>query len=368
MQVKLLDLAREREAIGDQVDEAIHRVLDSGRFIKGPEMFAFEQEFAAFCGAAECVAVGNGTDALEIALKALSLDCALVIVPALTFIATAEAVVNAGGDVIFADVGLDGQILPGEIERLCRKHVVDAVVPVHLWGQAMGLDDVLEVAERYQLIVVEDCAQAHGLRFMGKHVGNFGTVGCFSFYPGKNMGAYGDAGAVITNDEFLASTMRSLRDHGRAMTEKYRHQQIGRNSRMDEVQAAILRVKLRYLTEWNERRREIARRYFGGLLGAWIVTDDLDAVYHQFVIETLHRDKLRAFLKEAGIETGIHYPLPLHHQPAFAWLDHEAPDLPNAERLAKRALSLPMHPFLKVEEVDFVIDRVNEFYGLMQET
>lgn len=376
MKIKLIDLAREREAIGAEIDEAIACVLDSGRFIKGPEMRQFEQEFAAFCGAAECIAVGNGTDALEIALAVLGLGFSQVIVPTLTFVATAEAVVNAGSELLFADVGLDGQLLPSEAMRLARETRTDAMILVHLWGRPGDVEALSALADQAQLSLIEDCAQAHGLKIKGKHVGLSGLLGCFSFYPGKNLGAYGDAGALITNDEFLALEAKALRDHGRALTQKYEHSSIGRNSRMDEIQAAILRVKLRYLPQWNDRRREIADRYTDGLAYLGIVNDEpIDSVYHQFIIEIPgrdgahqlpHRDQMRLFLANVGIETGVHYPVPLHLQPAFFYLGYREGDFPNAERLAKQVLSLPMHPFLRDDEIDYVVEQVRAGYGLKE--
>ena len=347
MTIPLTDLKVQIATIRAEIDAAVAGVLDGGVFVGGEEVRLFEREFASCCGVKGAVGVGSGTDALSLALRALGVGAGdEVITVAHTFAATAEAIVAAGARPVFVDVRADTLLMDGgELERAVTPRT-KAVIPVHLYGQVCDMDVLGEVARRRGLIVIEDAAQAHGARWKGRRVGGLGRVGCFSFFPAKNLGACGDAGAVVSDDEAVLDRVRMLADHGR--TEKYRHEAVGVNSRLDALQASILRVKLRHLDRWNEARRSAAARYRELLADIGPVlpqsTAGSEPVWHLFVIRTGGRDELRRRLEASGIETGIHYPLPLHLQPAFLHRAGGEGSLPVSEEAARSVLSLPLFP------------------------
>ncbi|MEJ7708842.1 MAG: DegT/DnrJ/EryC1/StrS family aminotransferase [Pyrinomonadaceae bacterium] len=359
MIVPFVDLQIQYHQIKDEIDGAINRVLSRSTFILGPEVEAFESEFAAYVGARFCVGVNSGTAAIHLAVMACGLGAGdEVIVPSHTFFASAEGVSTAGATPVFVDVDARSYTLDvSQIEAAITTRT-RAIMPIHLYGQAADLDPIFEIAERHNLQVIEDAAQAHGTKYKGRRVGALARAGCFSFYPGKNLGAYGEGGAIVTNDPEVARLARMLRDHG--SERKYTHEIIGYNFRLEGLQAAVLRVKLGYLDGWNELRRAHAARYRELLDGM-----DLDLpsdmpyshhVYHLYVVQTAERDALQAALGGIGVQTGIHYPVPLHLQPAYDFLGHQRGDFPVAERLANRVLSLPMYPELTNEQLLFVAD------------
>ena len=353
MRVPFLDLQGQYASIKSEMDQAIAGVIATAGFVGGPEVAAFEAEFASYLGAPHCVGVGNGTDALELILRSLDLrPGGEVIVPANSFVGSSEAVTNAGLRVRFCDVDESYTLDPAELERSIGPETV-AVMPVHLYGQPADMDAIMQAATAHGLRVVEDCAQAHGAEFRGRRVGTIGDAGAFSFYPGKNLGAYGDGGAVVTTDEALARRVRMLANHGRIG--KYDHEFEGRNSRLDGLQAAVLRVKLRRLDDWTARRREVAHAYVEGLepaanIALQVRPPGTNSANHLFPIRTPERDRLRAELGEAGIATGIHYPVALPALGAYAYLAQS--DLaPRSVTWAGQLLSLPMGEHLTDEQV-----------------
>jgi dTDP-4-amino-4,6-dideoxygalactose transaminase len=370
MPVPFVDLQAQYRAIKAEVDEAIRRVLDSSAFILGREVEAFERAFADYVGARECVGVSNGTAAIQLALTACGVGAGdEVIVPANTFFATAEAVSTAGATPVFVDCApLTYNIDAAKIEAAVTPRT-RAVIPVHLYGQPADLDAVFETAARHNLMVIEDAAQAHGARYKGKRVGARGRASCFSFYPGKNLGAYGEGGAVVTDDAEVARRVRMLRDHG--SEQKYRHEIIGYNFRLEGIQGAVLNVKLRHLDGWNELRRAHAacyRELLAPLEAAGALTlpheaADVEHVYHLFVIQSDARDALQRHLSGAGVQTGIHYPVPVHLQPAYASLKYKEGDFPHAESQSRRVLSLPMFAELTGQQIKYVADAVADFYA-----
>src|SRR5689334_51789 len=334
--VPFVDLKQQYASIKTDVDAAIARVIGNTSFILGPEVRAFEAAFAEYVGARECIAVNSGTAALQLSLMAAGIGVGdEVVVPSFTFFATAEAVSVLGATPVFVDVdpvsytvtaaGIEGAITPR----------TRAVIPVHLYGQAADLDPILALAQKHDLHVIEDAAQAHGAEYKDKRVGARGSAGCFSFYPSKNLGAYGEAGAIVTNDEELATRLRLLRDHG--STSKYAHAIVGYNFRMEEMQAAVLNVKLPHLNDWNDARRARAARYSSSLSNSSIGLPREMAyarhVYHVYVVQSDNREGLQKHLTTAGVQTGVHYPIPIHLQPAYAPLGYKRGDLPVTESL-----------------------------------
>ncbi len=370
--IPLVDLKAQYRELKEEIDGALLRTVEEGRFVLGETVEAFEREFAAFCWADHAVGVANGTDALTLALRACGIRSGdgVVTVPN-TFIATAEAISAAGAVPFFVDVApststLDPARLEHFLEQACetradgrpvhrgRSVPIAAVIPVHLFGHPADTDAICAMARRFGLRVIEDAAQAHGASFRGRRVGTLGEAACFSFYPGKNLGAFGDAGAVVTCDEEVASKVRLLRNHGRR--EKYEHLIEGCNSRLDAIQAAILRVKLPRLEGWNERRREAARLYddmlgdVEGIICPQAAPESVH-VYHLYVIRAAQRDRLRERLAGEGVSTGIHYPIPLHLQPAYRYLGYREGDFQVAEELACEILSLPMYPEIRPDQI-----------------
>jgi dTDP-4-amino-4,6-dideoxygalactose transaminase len=364
--VPFLDLGRLHQAIREPLDAAYRRVLDSGWFIMGPELEAFESEFAQYCEVKHCIGVGNGLEALHLLLRAYGVGPGdEVIVPSNTFIATWLAVTECGATPVPVDPRIDTHnIDPALISNAITSNT-RAIIPVHLYGQPADMDPISMLAAKHGLIVIEDAAQAHGARYKGRRAGSLGHAAATSFYPGKNLGALGDGGAVLTNDDTIAGKVRHLRNYGSKV--KYQHDLIGYNSRLDEMQAAFLRAKLVMLDEWNARRREIAAQYSKILAGAHIdvprVPEYAEPVWHLYVIRSKHRDRLKVHLEEQGVSTVIHYPVPPHRQVCYQ--KFKGHTLPIAVMLAEEVLSLPMSPALKAEEVELVARTIVTFSARM---
>ena len=356
--IPFLDFSAMHTELRPRLDAAYARVVDSNWLILGREVEAFEQEFAAYCGARHCIGVANGLDALFITLKAMGIGQGdEVIVPSNTYIATWLAVSYAGATPVPVEPDPHTYNLdPARIE-VAITPATKAIMPVHLYGQPADMDPINAVARRHGLQVIEDAAQAHGARYKGRRTGSLGDAAGFSFYPGKNLGALGDGGAVVTSDDALADKLRVLRNYGSRV--KYHNEVKGFNSRLDELQAAFLREKLAVLDEWSERRRKVAAHYLSGLAGSGLklpfVPDWADPVWHLFVIRSPHRDKLQKELSERAVSTMIHYPIPPHLQPAYAELNLGEGSLPVAEAIHREVLSLPMWPQITHNQVNEVI-------------
>ena len=357
MKVPFLDLLAQYRELKTEMDAAIAGVIRDCAFIGGSRVQQFEEEFAAYLGASRCIGVGNGTDALEIALEALQLPAGSeVLLPANSFIATSEAVTRSGHRVVFCDCNPESYTI--SIADAARRITPEtrAIIPVHLYGQPCDMDAVMEFAKNHGLKVIEDCAQAHGATYQGRRVGTFGDLSAFSFYPGKNLGAYGDGGAIVTMDAALAERCRMIANHGRIS--KYDHEFEGRNSRLDGVQAAVLSVKLKHLERWTEARRANAARYTELLQGSAAATPaehpDKRHVYHLYVVRVAERDRVQARLKESGIDAGVHYPIPLPLLKAYHYLGHRPEDFPVAASYHGELLSLPMFPELSSEQIERV--------------
>ncbi|RNC63051.1 MAG: dTDP-3-amino-3,4,6-trideoxy-alpha-D-glucose transaminase [Candidatus Dichloromethanomonas elyunquensis] len=357
MSIPLLDLKKQYLSIKEEIDQAVLQVLDSCKFIFGPEMKAFEDEIAAYCGTRHAVAVANGTDALVLALLACKIGPGdEVITSPFTFFASAESIANVGATPVFVDIdpltlNMDANLIEQKITPRTK-----AIIPVHIFGQMANMEKIMELAEKYHLKVIEDAAQAIGARYQGKKAGSIGDAGTFSFFPTKNLGGYGDGGMVVTSDNQIAEKIRLLRFHGQKS--KYYYQEVGYNSRLDEIQAAILRVKFKYLDQWNTARRNKAETYDQLLKPltdkglAVLPGRDPKAygVYHLYVMRTDHREKMAMALGKQGIACGIYYPLPLHLQAAFTYLGYQTGDLPAAEEACTQALAIPCYPELTQEE------------------
>ena len=365
MRIPAADLRAQHDALHSELMAAFGRVLDSSAFIQGPEVEVFEREFAAFCGVRHAVTVSNGTDALALALRAFDIGAGdAVALPAFTFAATAEAACHVGARPLLVDIDPTTFTLdPEALRRALRRGSVRAraIIAVHLYGQPAAMNEISTVAQETGAAVIEDAAQAHGASFGGRRAGGLGRAGCFSFYSSKNLGALGDAGAVTTDDAAVAARIALLRDHGQ--TGKYVHSVVGFNSRMDGVQAALLRVKLRHLESWNARRQALAAQYCRALADVSSIAlpaaaPDREHVYHLFVVRCRERDALYHYLIERGIAAGVHYPAPIHLQPAFAFLGHRAGDFPAAEAAAREVLALPLYPELTDEKVAAVCEAV----------
>jgi dTDP-4-amino-4,6-dideoxygalactose transaminase len=357
MKIPLLDLYAQYLTIKSDVDAAIQRTIVQSAFVGGEELRCFEAEFASYCEAGAAVGVGNGTDALYLALRALGIGPGdEVVTVAHTFIATAEAISLTGARPIFTDIREDTMLMDPDAVEAAITPRTRAIVPVHLYGQACHMDRIMDIARRRQLKVVEDAAQAHGARWRGRRVGSIGDAGCFSFFPGKNLGAYGDGGAVVSRDEELIRRVRMLANHGRL--DKYFHQMEGVNSRLDGLHAAVLRVKLRNLDVWNAARRRHAQQYMGMLTGSDarlpVVDPRAESVWHLFVLRVSERDDMWRELSDRGVAAGVHYPVPLHRQPAFAHMNIPEGTLPVTERTAATVISVPMYPELSSEQIAIV--------------
>jgi dTDP-4-amino-4,6-dideoxygalactose transaminase len=367
MKVPFLDLKVHHAPLIDKFDRAIREVIESSAFAGGPFVERFEEEFAAYCGSQYAIGVGNGTDALWLTLLALAVGPGdeVITVPN-TFIATAEAITHCKAQPVFVDVDENTFTMnPAELEKSLTSRT-KAIIPVHLFGQPADMDPILEFARAHGLFVIEDAAQAHGAEYKGRKSGTMGNAGCFSFYPGKNLGAFGEAGAVVTNDAELRKKIQILRDHGQAR--KYHHTLVGWNCRMDGIQAAVLSIKLRHLERGNLLRREHALQYDQAFAGIDEVATPFEAnyarhVYHVYAIRVQERDEVRRGLEEKGIGCAVHYPVPIHLQEACQNLGYTAGTFPVAENLAEEFLSLPMFPELTEEQMEYVARCVSETVG-----
>lgn len=365
MQVDFVDLKAQYAALSSEIDAAIQQCLANADFILGKDVDSFEREFASFCGSAHAVGVDSGMSALELALRGYDIgEGDEVITVSHTFSATAFSISATGARPIFVDVDAQTYNMDPALIEAAITPRTKAILPVHLYGQPAEIDQIVRLARAHKLLVIEDACQAHGARFQDQRVGSFGDAGCFSFYPGKNLGAYGDGGAIVTNDDQLAERMRVLRNCGQR--EKYQHVVVGFNHRLDNLQAAVLRVKLRRLDSWNEARRKNARLYGELLAGADDVVTPHEAegrkhVYHLYVIQHPRRDALLVHLNEQGIRPGLHYPIPVHLQPCYRELGVPPGALPVTESLAANVISLPMFPELTREQIEFVCESVRAF-------
>lgn len=364
--IPFVDLRKENRGLAAELQRAFQRVSDSGWYILGQQLSAFEEEFSAYIGSRHAVGVNSGSDALYLSLKALEIgeNDEVLTVP-LTFMSTVDAITRNGMRPVLVDIEPDSFCMDGkDLEKKINSRT-RAVVPVHIFGHPVEMNQVQEVARAYNLHVVEDACQAHGAEYRGRKVGSFGVAGCFSFYPTKNLGAMGDAGMVVTDDGSLASRLKCLRDYGRSET--YIQESPGINSRLDEIQAAFLRVKLKHLDLWNERRRQMARLYdeiLGGIEEIRVpsIKEGTVPVYHQYAIRVKERNKLQMSLKKKGIQTLIHYPVPVHLQKAYRFLGYQKGDLPASEMCAEEVLSLPIHPGLEEGDVACVASAIREFF------
>ncbi len=366
MEIPLLDLKAQYAGIKLEIDTAISRVVDNASFILGKEVSVFEEAFAESVGSRAAVGVASGTAALQLALIACGVGAGdEVITTAHTFVATAEAISNVGARPVFVDIDPRTYHLDPNLVEAAITPRTKALVPVHLYGRPANLDPLLEIAGRRNLFVIEDAAQAHGAARNGRRCGSIGRLACFSFYPGKNLGAYGDAGAVTGDDEKLLAHVRKLRDHGR--TSKYEHDIVGFGERMDALHAAVLSAKLPHLAAWNNARRSHALLYNKLLRGSDVVTPEAEPdehhVYHLYVIRVQQRDAMLAHLKANGVGAGIHYPIPLHRQPAYLKLGYGEVVLPHTELAAHEIISLPIYPELSVDQITYVTQMVKAAVG-----
>ena len=368
MEVPYFDLKAQYAGIRDEIVAALDGVCRNAAFILGDEVAAFEREFAAFCEVKHCVALNSGTSALHLALLAAGVGPGSeVITTPNTFIATAESISYTGARPVFVDIDpATANIAPSGIEAAITSRT-KAIVPVHLYGRPVDVDAILKIGESHGVPVIEDACQAHGARWRGKRAGGFGLASTFSFYPSKNLAAYGEAGALTTNDDRVADLVRSLRDHGQAG--RYYHDRIGWNYRMDGFQGAVLRVKLRHLDEWTTRRLAFARRYRERLTGARVALPEDDPrgepAYHLFVVYVDRRDAVRSALEAAGVHTAIHYPVPVHRQQAYGWLGQGPGSFPHTERACDRVISMPLFPEMTLAQVDYAAETLAAVTGAL---
>ncbi len=362
MQIPIIDLVKNHQALAREIDAAVQRVLSSGWYILGKEVQAFEEAFAAYHGVKHAVAVANGTDAIELALRAWGISPGdEVITVAHTAMPTVTAIERAGAKPVLVDILSDSYLIDPKAVETAITPKTKAIIPVHLYGHPVALEPLQQLCEKYDLLLLEDCAQAHGASYNGQLVGTFGQMAAFSFYPTKNLGAYGDAGAVITNDDELAARLNRLRNYGQEA--RYHHVERGVNSRMDDIQAAILRVKLPYLNAHNDVRRQLAEVYNHTLHDVICPFEQENTrhVYHLYVIRHPQRDALQAFLHERGVQTAIHYPIPIHLQQSHRDLNYPKGTLPVTEHLATEILTLPLHIHMTQLEQIRVIELIHEF-------
>lgn len=368
MNIPMLDLKEQYQSLKEDIGVALEEVMSNAQFILGSNVKKLEQDVAAYSNVKYGVGVASGSDAIHISLLACGVQVGdEVITPAFTFFATAGSVARIGAVPVFVDIDpRTYNIDPAKIEAAITGKT-KAIIPVHLYGQMADMDPIVAIAKKYNLAIVEDAAQAIGAKYKGKTVGELGTTAAYSFFPTKNLGAYGDGGMIVTNDEELAEKMRVLRVHG--SKPKYYHHVLGYNSRLDELQAAILNVKFPYLDKWNELRREKAAYYTRLLqeqLGQQVITPYEEEfnyhIYYQYTIRVQKRDELQSYLKEQGVASMVYYPKPLHLQPVFAHLGYQEGDLPETEKATREVLSLPMFPELKDEQQEYVVSKIVEFY------
>jgi dTDP-4-amino-4,6-dideoxygalactose transaminase len=369
MNVTYFDLPAQIRALRPELDAAIARTLDACSFCLGPDVASFERDFAAFVGAAHCVGFNSGTSALHVALRLLDLGPGdEVITTPFTFVATSWAIAYVGARPVFVDVDEQTMTLAPQLVTRAITPRTKAIMPVHLYGHPCDLDPLVEICRQHRLPLIEDAAQAHGARYRGRSIGTFGEMTGFSFYPGKNLGACGEGGALVCNRQEYAARARSLREHGSSV--RYYHDEVGYNYRMEGIQGAVLGVKLKHLPAWNAARQRIARRYHELLAPAAAAGLRLpreaagcESVYHLYVVRHAAREKLKEHLAARGVGTALHYPLPLHLQKCFAPLGHKAGDFPVAERAARECLSLPIYPELTDEQLEYVAASIREFKG-----
>ncbi len=366
MKIPYLDLQAQYQSIKSEIDSAIADIFANNAFVLGKAVADFESDFASYCQTDYCVGLNSGTSALTLALRALDIGPGdEVITAANTFIATAAAIAHTGATPKLVDVDpADRNISVDQIEQAIGKKT-RAIIPVHLYGRPAKMNEIMAIAERHGLPVIEDAAQAHGADYFGKRAGSIGKIACFSFYPGKNLGAAGEAGAVVTDDNELDRKIRMLRDHG--SEKRYHHDLLGYNARMEGIQGAVLGVKLKHLDSWTESRIRIAQMYNDLLatlpLDLPLIEKDVRSVFHLYVIASDQRDELQAYLAEKSVPSLIHYPIPIHLQPAFGYLGCKAGDFPVSEQLGQRILSLPIFPELKDEQVEYVASQIRGFFG-----
>lgn len=366
MKVPLVDITSSTKKHKKELLNKITAIVTTSSFILGNEVTEFENNFASFVGAKYCIGVASGTDALMLSLKAYGIgDGDEVIIPAMTFIATALAVIHAGATPILVDVASDSHLIDYLlIEKKITKKT-KAIIPVHLYGHPCDMDVMNKIAKKYNLIVLEDACQAHGSLYKNKYAGNLCDIAAFSFYPSKNLGAFGDAGAITTSNKKIADKIKLLREYG--AERKYVHKVIGYNSRLDNIQAGILNIKLKNLAKQNSDRRNHAKLYYKLLKNLPVrfpsVSKNVQTNYHLFTIQVKKRDALLAYLKEKGIYGGIHYPLPLHLQPALSFFNHKKGDFPNSEKIANETLSLPMYPEITNQQIRYVSEQVRKFFN-----
>ena len=365
MKIPYLNLTAQYQSIKSEIDGAIQKVIESSTFALGPSVSEFESAFAEYCHTEYCIGVNSGSNALLLALKALDVGPGdEVITAANSFIASAAAIVHAGAKPALVDVDPDSRNMDPKLLPLALSRKTKAIIPVHLYGRMADMDSILQIARKHDVAVLEDAAQAHGAQYRGKPAGSIGRAAAFSFYPAKNLGAFGEAGAIVTNDPAVDRQIRMLRDHG--SISKYSHELVGYNARMDGIQGAVLRVKLKHLDEWNNARIRVAGWYQELLQNLPLrlpsVDDDYQQVFHLYVIETEKRDKLQQYLTEHGAPTLIHYPIPIHLQKAFEYLGYQHGDFPVTERLSREILSLPIYPELSQSQVEYICDRIRCFF------
>lgn len=364
--IQLVDLVAQYHSIKQEIDDAVHATLESGHFILGPAVVKFEESIAAYLGVKFAIGLASGTDALVLALRALNIGAGdEVIIPAYTFFATAGTVMSVGAKPVIVDI--DPSTYEIDVTRTEEKITPNtkAIIPVHLYGHPADMDPILEIAQKHSLKVIEDNAQAFGATYKGRKTGSLGEIGCLSFFPTKNLGAFGDGGMVVTNDPALAERMRMLRTHG--WKKKYYSEEVGYNSRLDAMQAAILQAKLPHVDEWNEKRRAIAARYSEKLTAPGVTVpvecDWGTHVYHLYIIRVARRDEMQSFLKQKAIASEVYYPLPPHLSIPCQTFGYREGDFPQAEKAANETLALPLYPELTVEQQDRVINAVKEFMG-----
>ncbi|MBI4845301.1 MAG: DegT/DnrJ/EryC1/StrS family aminotransferase [Candidatus Omnitrophica bacterium] len=370
--ILFVELSREYKALRKEIDSKVAKVLDSGRFLLGPECAKFEEAFAKYCGIKFCVGVASGTEAVALALMASGTGHGdLVITAANTAVPTVSAISMSGAEPLFVDIDEKTMLMSPESLQICLKKMpkailkrIKAIIPVHLYGLMCAMDEIKAIADKYKIAIIEDCAQAHGAEYKGKRAGTIGMFGCYSFYPSKNLGCYGDGGAVIVDNTKLYEKLTMLRNYGQ--TDRYNHEIIGINSRLSELQSAILNVKLKYLDAWNARRRFLAQMYTNGLkdYNVWFQEfrqQERSHVYHLMVLRSDKRQSLVKYLSEQGIHTLIHYPRPVYLQKAYRNIIYRKNSCKIAERTCKQIFSIPLYPFLKDKEAKFIVDKLRRF-------
>ncbi|MFO7811225.1 MAG: DegT/DnrJ/EryC1/StrS family aminotransferase [Candidatus Delongbacteria bacterium] len=364
MEIPFLDLKANYLSIRDEIDRAIASVIESSSFIRGNELEYFEENWAGMCSAEYCAGTASGTSSLELILRSLDIgEGDEVICPAHTFIATSESIINCNAKPVFVDCNEQTGLIDPVGVRKAVNSKTKAVIIVDLYGQPADYDSIISAVDNSNITVIQDAAQSHLAEYKKKVTGSYSFVTSFSFYPGKNLGAFGDAGAVVTNNKELFEKIKTTSDHGRMS--KYEHLRKGTNARMDNLQAAVLNVKMKYLSDWNKARRKIVKKYQKELLQFVDIFDEesfANSSWHLFVIKTPYRDDLKSFLKEHGVSTGIHYPVPLHLQPVYDYLNYKRGDFFITEKICGQILSLPLYPEMRTEQIEYVIEQIKEYF------